>query len=702
MTIRSKLFLTFLCLCLILIGGIAALVVVETRSTALENFETTAKGQLLRIDDIFAQYADTGKQSAGYLAKLPVVKGGLGKVVNTFMDKKESTENKYEIYTDYEKQIYDEFQKMQLSHPYYGLIFIGYSDGAILEANEPGKPNDTFGAGYDPRKRPWYTQAMEKKDDFNISLPYVSSSKDVVCSVTSKVYGSSGGQVAVLAIDFNLTGLTNYLAKLKIGQTGHVVVLSQDGLILANPADSSTVFKNMKDVKNKAFFERLLAQGDASFEYESGGKAYQVLAHTNPSFGWRAAVLIEQDEVLAKSVQTRNKIIMLGLGLALLMLAAVFFLSRSLTRPISLLVDASGRIAEGDFSALPDGAGFNGEMLTLHGSLKRMTTNLSALIEDAKAKTQEAERQSGLARQAVSDADAARRQAEAAKREGMLQAAGQLESIVHQTKDAADALARHVERAVRGASMQSKYAGETAVAMSQMNATAMEVARNSAQASDSAGDTTKKANEGESMVSSLKNAIAEVERKTEVLKKAINDLGAQAQGINQIMTVITDIADQTNLLALNAAIEAARAGEAGRGFAVVADEVRKLAEKTMTATKEVGTSVDSIQKGTKESVAGMEEAARSVQQSTELATTAQGALQEIVALSRATADQIRSIATAGEEQSATSEEISRGTGEINHIASETAVTMQEAESAVAGLNTLAKNLESLITEMKRS
>jgi methyl-accepting chemotaxis protein len=619
------------------------------------------------------------------------------------MDKKGVTENRYDLYSAYEKQIYDEFRAMQISHPNYGLIFVGFSDGTIIEANEPGKANDTFGPGYDPRKRPWYTQAMEKKDDFNISLPYVSSSKDVVCSVTSKVYDPSGRVIGIAAIDFNLSGLTSYLAKLKIGQTGHVVVLSQDGLILSNPADPSTVFKNMKEVGNKAFFEKVMSQSEVTvFEHTADGKVSEVIAHTNPSFGWRTAVLIERSEVLASSVDTRNAILMLGLGLGILMLGCVFFLARSLTRPITLLVGASGRIAEGDFAALPDSAGFTGEMLELHGSLKRMTGNLSVLIEDAKVKTQEAESHSRLAQQAAGEAEAARRHAETAKREGMFQAAGRLESIVYQTKEAASVLSAHVQRAVEGASMQSKYVGETAAAMSQLNATAIDVARSSLQASDSAGVTTKKADEGAGMVSSLKNAIAEVDRRTETLKRAINDLGTQAQGINQIMTVITDIADQTNLLALNAAIEAARAGEAGRGFAVVADEVRKLAEKTMTATKEVGASVESIQKGTKESADGMEEAARSVQRSTEIATTAQGSLREIVSLSQATADQIKSIAAAGEAQSATSREISKSTDEINHIASETALTMRAAEQAVSGLNELAENLESLIVEMKNS
>lgn len=579
MTIRNKLFVMVLLLCFILIGAITFLVVVEMKSTAIENFKTTAEGQLLRIDDIFAQYANTGEQSVEYLAKLPVVADALGNVVNTFMDKKEVTENRYDMYTDYERQIYDEFQKIQLSHPYYGLIFIGFSDGTIIEANEPGKPNDTFGPGYDPRQRPWYKQAMEKQTDASISEPYVSSSGDVVCSVTHKIYNSVRQLIGVVAIDFNLSGLTNYLANLKIGRTGHVVVLAPDGLILANPASPDTVFKNANEVAQQAFLEQVLSTGGSSFfEYIASGRTYLVQKHTNPSFGWRSAVLIEQEEVLAKSVEARNKIALLGLGLGILMLLAVFFLSRSMTRPITLLVDASAHIAEGDFNALPNRSGFSGEMLELHGSLERMVDNLSTLIADAKAKTDEAEEQSRL-----------------------------------------------------------------------LNTIAQEVVSSSAEASDSAAETTKKAEQGAGTVSSLKNAIMDVDHKTAILKRTINDLGVQAQGISRIMGVITGIANQTNLLALNAAVEASRAGEAGKGFAVVADEVRSLAEKTRSATQEVGSSVDAIQKGTRESVAGMEEATASVQKSTELAGTAQEALAEIVSLTQTTAEQIRSIAKSTED-----------------------------------------------------
>ena len=702
MTIRNKLFLAFLGLCIVLVGSITTLVVINTRSTALKMFEDTVQGQLARIDDVFAQYARTGEQSALYFSNRPLIQNALGSVTNTFMDKLETTENRYEIYNSYERQIYNEFRNMQLSHPYYGLIFIGFTDGTIVEANEPGKENDTFGAGYDPRKRPWYVQAMEKSADTNISLPYVSSSGFVVCSVTAKIRNPDGIGIGVVAIDFSLSSLTDYLAKLRIGKTGHVVVLSSDGLILSNPTEPSSVFKNAHDLKEKDFFERILAGRDDSFNYSAGKKTYQVYTHTASSFGWRVAVLIEKSEVLAASVAMRNAILMLGFCVAIILLVVVFFLAKSLTRPIALLADASGYVADGDFSALPDGSFFEGELAGLHSSLKRMIGNLSSLIEDAKSKTEEAENQSRLAKKALEDAEEARRQAEHAKREGTLQAARQLEDIVHQTKEAADLLSQHVGKAVQGAEQQSHYAREGAKAMEEMNAIVLEVAGNSAQAANSAQDTKKKAQSGADMVSAVKDAIGDVTQKTDVLKQTINDLGVQAQGISQVMNVITEIADQTNLLALNAAIEAARAGEAGRGFAVVADEVRKLAENTMTATKEVGESVKSIQDGTRSSVQSMEEAASSVRQSTSLATEAEIALNAIVNLSQTTADQIEAIAASGEKQSATSEEISRGTEEISRIAGETSVTMQGAEQEVAGLSSLAGKLEDLVQSLKKS
>ncbi len=147
---------------------------------------------------------------------------------------------------------------------------------------------------------------------------------------------------------------------------------------------------------------------------------------------------------------------------------------------------------------------------------------------------------------------------------------------------------------------------ETATAMEEMNATVLEVAHNASNAAESAARARENAQVGAEGVRQAVTSIDAIKDQILDLNESMGELGSQAEGIGQIMNVVTDIADQTNLLALNAAIEAARAGEAGRGFAVVADEVRKLAEKTMQATKEVGDAVSTIQSQARSNITAVE------------------------------------------------------------------------------------------------
>ena len=185
------------------------------------------------------------------------------------------------------------------------------------------------------------------------------------------------------------------------------------------------------------------------------------------------------------------------------------------------------------------------------------------------------------------------------------------------------------------------------------------------------------------------------------LRDGMAELNDHSQAITRIMGVISDIADQTNLLALNAAIEAARAGDAGRGFAVVADEVRKLAEKTMASTNDVGNAIAAIQGSAGQSVQAMEKALAEVETATDLARQSGDALQEIVSKVEASADQVRAIATASEQQSATSEEINQSIVRVNEMSGQTAQAMGEASRAVSELARQAERMSELIADMKR-
>jgi methyl-accepting chemotaxis protein len=361
------------------------------------------------------------------------------------------------------------------------------------------------------------------------------------------------------------------------------------------------------------------------------------------------------------------------------------------------LAEVAGKIAGGDLNVAFRPQQKQGGVYHV---MQGMVATMKGKIAEADQKSAEAAEQARLAGIATNEANEAKARAERAKAEGMMQAAMQLEKVVEVVSSASEELSAQIEQSSRGTEVQSTRVGETATAMEEMNATVLEVAKNASQAAESSNTARNKAQEGAKIVAQVVSGINTMKHVSLTMKEDMGVLGKQAEGIGAIMNVISDIADQTNLLALNAAIEAARAGDAGRGFAVVADEVRKLAEKTMTATKEVGDAISGIQHGTKKNLDNVERAVTTVEQATDLAGKSGDALQEIVHLVEVSTDQVRSIATASEEQAAASEEINKSIEDINRISGETASAMNQSAQAVGELANQAGNLRQLIEKMK--
>jgi methyl-accepting chemotaxis protein len=399
------------------------------------------------------------------------------------------------------------------------------------------------------------------------------------------------------------------------------------------------------------------------------------------------------------SASTITTVSILAAILLLLILPASIAMSLSITRPLIEATVAANAVAQGnlDIRITPKG---RDEVAQLQSSLGTMVTTLKANIEDMEAKGQEANRQTDIAREALRKAEEAMQQAEKATREGMLTAAGRLEGVVSRISTATSDLAMRSEEIRQGTESQMTRISETATAMEEMNATVLEVARNAGEAAQQTEKSREKALQGSSVVSETVKSMNALQTITTNLKDNMHNLGEQSVAIGQVMNVINDIADQTNLLALNAAIEAARAGEAGRGFAVVADEVRKLAEKTMGATKEVGESIKSIQNLAKANVTGMDEAVDAINGATELSNQSGQVLYEIVSMAQEAAMQVQSIATAAEQQSAASEQITSSVDEINRIANENAQRVAESDSDIQQLAGEASELSSLVDSLK--
>ncbi|WP_006786649.1 methyl-accepting chemotaxis protein [Thiorhodospira sibirica] len=247
---------------------------------------------------------------------------------------------------------------------------------------------------------------------------------------------------------------------------------------------------------------------------------------------------------------------------------------------------------------------------------------------------------------------------------------------------------------------QHHESDQVAAAINQMTATVAEVARNAAEAAKAAQDTDRQADIGSDRVKQTIQAIDSVAREVENIAQVIRRLSVDSEAISKVLEVIQGIAEQTNLLALNAAIEAARAGEQGRGFAVVADEVRTLASRTQSSTKEINAMIERLQKGSADAVRAIEQGQERVQDSVAQAGQAGERLDAITASMTAITDMNTQIASAAEEQSAVTEEINRNVANITHAVDETANSMRQIISASEELSSLATDLQTKIKQFR--
>jgi methyl-accepting chemotaxis protein len=284
-----------------------------------------------------------------------------------------------------------------------------------------------------------------------------------------------------------------------------------------------------------------------------------------------------------------------------------------------------------------------------------------------------------------------------------------LRSMVHQIASTAESVAAASEQISATAAEQSQAAEtqrnqvmQVATAMQQMTATVVEVSDNSNRAATVARDSAAMANEGGAIVDRTLQTMNVISNSVSSTAQRVDELGKRSNEIGRIAAVIDEIADQTNLLALNAAIEAARAGEQGRGFAVVADAVRKLAERTTTATKEIARMIEAIQAETHSAVQAMEEGTSQVKEGVSATNQAGAALKNLIHKSQEVGDMITMIATASTEQSSTTEEVKESMQQISRLVESSTIGIQQSAKACQDLSELTGNLQNLVEQFRLS
>ena len=276
----------------------------------------------------------------------------------------------------------------------------------------------------------------------------------------------------------------------------------------------------------------------------------------------------------------------------------------------------------------------------------------------------------------------------------------QISTTSTQVAAASDSLHSTADRIATGSEEVAAQAGTVATAGEEMSATSGDIAQNCQMAAEGAQRASQAASDGAAVVEKTVNVMGQIAEKVQESARTVESLGARSDQIGAIIGTIEDIADQTNLLALNAAIEAARAGEQGRGFAVVADEVRALAERTTRATKEIGEMIKAIQRETKGAVIAMEQGVQQVESGTIEAAKSGQALQDILAQVNDVAMQVNQIATAAEEQTATTSEISNNMQQITEVVQQTSQGAHESATAAAQLHGNAEELQRLVRQFK--
>jgi methyl-accepting chemotaxis protein len=528
----------------------------------------------------------------------------------------------------------------------FQLSYFGGQDGVMFSVPAGNRPAD-----YDPRARGWFKAATGAGQTV-VTEPYIAASSGKLVITVATPVQHQNQFIGVAGADIDLSSVSAIINSLNFGGHGHAFIVSADGKILIHP-DSKLILKSLSE----AYPDGAPQVSPGMKEVTVNGKT-QFISFTQvkgvPSANWYVALVLEQDTAFAMLSEFRTSAIIAMAIAVVIIISLLGMLIRMLMQPLHVMGRAMHDIAEGE--------GDLTKRLTIHGN-----DEFGALGQSF---NRFVERIHGSIREVSS-------------------ATGQVNEVALRVVAASNS-------SMFNSDQQASRTNSVAAAINQLGAAAQEIAQNAALASQHSSDARSLAEDGQQVVDKTISAMHQLSAKISDSCGNIETLNSNTVNIGQILEVITSISQQTNLLALNAAIEAARAGEAGRGFAVVADEVRNLAHRTQDSAQQVQKMIEELQVGAREAVNTMTESQRESESSVGIANQAGERLLSVTQRIGEIDGMNQSVATATEEQTAVVESINVDISEINTLNQEGVENLQATLRACSDLEQQASRLKQLV------
>lgn len=647
MNIKQKLTWAFAIIACLPVVLVATLVVLNLRSDAKDDFVDGSGREIRQVSNAMQLFFDGISQNVDYLAAQPLVKNADASV------KSRVSANAADLPdSDVDKQLFALFASLAASHPAYSYVSYGLSSGGY--AFWPGDPKMS---NYDPRTRPWYKTAMANPGKTLRTDAYYWAGDDaVLVSTVRAVANQLGAQGGVVNIDVSLKQLTEIVKQIKLGETGYLMLVENNGTVLVDPKQPDHNFKALSGLGDG--YAQLAKAGKGLVEVELNGERYMANVWPSEQLGWTFIGLIKQAEVMSSATQLTWLIAIIATVLAMFFAIVGASFASLIVRPIRSVASGLEGIAQGEGDLTKN--------LHIRGSDE--TAQLASWFNQFLAAIR-----------------------------SLIQSIGGAASRILATSQSSTQVSNDMAEA---AGRQREAVDMVSTAFHEMVATANEVARSCSQAAESADSGQRQAREGQQQIDAAVTSVDRLSQEIEQSAQSMQQLERDSNDIQSILGTIRSIAEQTNLLALNAAIEAARAGEQGRGFAVVADEVRALAKRTADSTAEIDGLLGNLAKRTSQVTQQMHASLEVSQQSVSRIGEARNSFGQI----RESVDVIRDmntqIATAAEEQHQVAEDINRHISQIHGDAQLVAELANSARLDSQSLAGLSNELDGLVRRFK--